>query len=118
MSDEPTGAASASGPLPHDPALLDLARRHAEEWLDGLPERTIPPRATADEIADSLGRELPDRGEPAAEVIERLVERIEPGLMAMGSPRFFGWVIGGAQPSRSPRTGSYRPGTRTTACGT
>ena len=98
MSDEPTGAASASGLLPHDPALLDLARRHAAGWLEALPERPIPPRATADEIADALGRELPERGEPAAEVIERLVDRIEPGLMAMGSPRFFGWVIGGAQP--------------------
>lgn len=98
MSDEPTGAASASGLLPHDPALLDLARRHAAGWLEALPERPIPPRATADEIADALGRELPDRGEPASEVIERLVEGIEPGLMAMGSPRFFGWVIGGTQP--------------------
>jgi glutamate/tyrosine decarboxylase-like PLP-dependent enzyme len=98
MSDEPTGAASASGLRPHDPALLDLARRHAADWLEELPERPIPPRATADAIADALGRELPERGEPAAEVIERLVDRIEPGLMAMGSPRFFGWVIGGALP--------------------
>lgn len=98
MSDEPTGAATVPALRPHDPALLDLARRHADEWLDALPERPIPPRATVDEVADALGRELPEHGEPAAEVIERLAERIEPGLMAMGSPRFFGWVIGGTQP--------------------
>lgn len=97
MSHEPTGPAAARF-LPHDPALLDLARRHAAEWLDALPDRPIPPRATADEIGDAVGRELPDRGESAERVIERLVERIEPGLMAMGSPRFFGWVIGGTQP--------------------
>lgn len=97
MSDEPTGPAAARF-RPHDPALLDLARRHAAEWLDALRDRPIPPRATADEIGDALGRELPERGEPAERVIERLVERIEPGLMAMGSPRFFGWVIGGTQP--------------------
>ncbi|HEX6956106.1 MAG TPA: aminotransferase class V-fold PLP-dependent enzyme [Agromyces sp.] len=98
MSDEPSGAATAPALRPRDPALLDLARRHADEWLDALPERPIPPRATVDEVADALGRELPEHGEPAAEVIERLAERIEPGLMAMGSPRFFGWVIGGTQP--------------------
>ncbi|MGR2753862.1 pyridoxal phosphate-dependent decarboxylase family protein [Agromyces arachidis] len=98
MSDQTIGAPSAPDLRPHDPALLDLARRHAAKWLEALPERPIPPRATVDEVAEALGRELPDRGEPADEVIERLAERIEPGLMAMGSPRFFGWVIGGAQP--------------------
>jgi glutamate/tyrosine decarboxylase-like PLP-dependent enzyme len=98
MSDEPSGPVAASDFRPHDPALLDLARRHAAEWLDALPERAIPPRATVAEIADALGRELPDRGEAAPDVLERLAERIEPGLMAMGSPRFFGWVIGGTQP--------------------
>ncbi|GGI48751.1 glutamate/tyrosine decarboxylase-like PLP-dependent enzyme [Agromyces flavus] len=83
---------------PHDPGLLDLARRHADAWLAALPERPIPPRATIDEMLDALGRDLPERGEPADAVIERLTERIEPGLMAMGSPRFYGWVIGGTQP--------------------
>lgn len=98
MSDEPTGAVPTPGFRPYDPALLDLTRRRAAEWLEALPERPIPPRATADQVADALGRELPEAGEPAAEVIGRLAERIEPGLMAMGSPRFFGWVIGGTQP--------------------
>ena len=37
-------------------------------------------------------------GEPAEAVIERLAEGVEPGLMAMGSPRFFGWVIGSSHP--------------------
>ncbi|MGR0220512.1 pyridoxal phosphate-dependent decarboxylase family protein [Agromyces sp. ZXT2-6] len=98
MTQASTGAATGASFRPHDPALLDLARRHAAEWLDALPERSIPPRASVDEVGDALGRELPEHGEPAAEVIDRLVERIEPGLMAMGSPRFFGWVIGGTQP--------------------
>jgi glutamate/tyrosine decarboxylase-like PLP-dependent enzyme len=83
---------------PHDDALLDLARRHADAWLAALPERPIPPRATIDEMLDALGRDLPEHGEPAEAVIERLAERVEPGLMAMGSPRFYGWVIGGTQP--------------------
>ena len=41
---------------------------------------------------------LPETGEPATEVIERLAEGAEPGLIAIGSPRFYGWVIGGTQP--------------------
>lgn len=98
MSDEGAGGGRAPDFRPHDEALLGLAHRHAAAWLDALSERPIPPRATTDEVADALGRDLPEHGEPAAEVIERLAERVEPGLMATGSPRFFGWVIGGAQP--------------------
>ncbi|WP_173921827.1 aminotransferase class V-fold PLP-dependent enzyme [Agromyces sp. Marseille-P2726] len=78
--------------------LLELAGRHARSWLASVPERSVPPRMGADEVADRLGRDLPEQGEPPAEVIDRLAEGVEPGLMAMGSPRFFGWVIGGTQP--------------------
>ncbi|MEV1131049.1 pyridoxal-dependent decarboxylase [Agromyces sp. NPDC049794] len=78
--------------------VLDAAERHAKAWLSGLRERPIPPRLGADEIKMRLGRTLPETGEPPVEVIERLAEGAEPGLMAMGSPRFYGWVIGGTQP--------------------
>ena len=36
---------------------------------------------------------------PAAEVVEYLATKAEPGLMAMPSGRFFGWVIGGTLPA-------------------
>lgn len=78
--------------------VLAVADRHARAWLSGIRERPIPPRLGVDEVKDRLGRSLPDHGEPAAAVIERLADGVEPGLMAMGSPRFFGWVIGGTQP--------------------
>jgi glutamate/tyrosine decarboxylase-like PLP-dependent enzyme len=78
--------------------VLDVAERHARAWLAGIRERPIPPRLGPDAIKDRLGRELPESGEPATEVIERLAEGVEPGLIAIGSPRFFGWVIGGTQP--------------------
>ncbi|GAA1059868.1 pyridoxal phosphate-dependent decarboxylase family protein [Agromyces bracchium] len=98
MSDEPTGEAPAAGAQPYDPAMLDLARRHAGEWLAALPDRPVPPRAGVGEVMDALGRDLPEHGEPADAVIDRLAEAAEPGLSATGSPRFYGWVIGGAQP--------------------
>ena len=79
-------------------AVLDVAERHARAWLAGVSERPIPPRLQADEIKDRLGRDLPEDGEPATDVIARLAEGAEPGMIAIGSPRFYGWVIGGTQP--------------------
>ncbi|HKH08356.1 MAG TPA: aminotransferase class V-fold PLP-dependent enzyme [Agromyces sp.] len=78
--------------------VLDVAERHARAWLAGVRERPIPPQLHADEIKDRLGRDLPEDGEPATDVIARLAEGAEPGMIAIGSPRFYGWVIGGTQP--------------------
>ncbi len=78
--------------------VLDVANVHARAWLSGIRERPIPPRLSPEQVKDRLGRTLPESGEPAAEVIERLAVGAEPGLIAIGSPRFFGWVIGGTQP--------------------
>ena len=78
--------------------VLEAAERHARAWLSGLRDRPIPPRVGSDDVKERLGRELPESGEPAVDVIERLAEGAEPGLGAIGSPRFYGWVMGGTQP--------------------
>ena len=80
-------------------AVLDRAAAHARAWLSDVPTRTVPPKSTCDDIVDALGGELPDGPTDPAEVIDLLAERIEPGLMAMPSGRFFGWVIGGTLPA-------------------
>lgn len=82
---------------PYDDVLA-TAERHAKAWLSAIRERPIPPRLGADEIKERLGRTLPETGEAPVDVIERLAVGAEPGLMAIGSPRFYGWVIGGTQP--------------------
>ncbi|GAA4376888.1 pyridoxal phosphate-dependent decarboxylase family protein [Agromyces bauzanensis] len=82
---------------PYD-AVLETAERHAKAWLRGIRDRPIPPRLGSEDIKGRLGRELPETGEPAVDVIDRLAEGAEPGLSAIGSPRFYGWVIGGTQP--------------------
>lgn len=46
-----------------------------------------------------FGGPLPREGTPAAEVVDYLAAKAEPGLMAMPSGRFFGWVIGGTLPA-------------------
>jgi len=84
-------------PSPYD-ELLDVADRHARAWVSSIRERPIPPRMGTDEIKDRLGRDVPETGQAAAGVLDLLAEASEPGLMAMGSPRFYGWVIGGTQP--------------------
>lgn len=94
------GGLGETGPTADDSyeAVIEASGRHARAWLSGVAERPIPPQATADDIKERLGRDLPPDGEPALEVIGRLAEGIEPGLIAIGSPRFYGWVIGGTQP--------------------
>ncbi len=80
-------------------AALDRARAHTRAWLASMPHRPIPPRADADELLRSFGTRLPDAPTEPAEVVDLLAAMAEPGLMAMPSGRFFGWVIGGALPA-------------------
>ena len=80
-------------------APLERAHSHAREWLASLPDRPIPPQATADELASGFGGSLPAGPSDPADVVDLLAALAEPGLMAMGSGRFFGWVIGGTLPA-------------------
>ena len=49
-------------------------------------------------MLDAFAAPLPEAGADPADVVRDLVARAEPGLMASGSGRFLGWVIGGALP--------------------
>ncbi|QAY74301.1 aspartate aminotransferase family protein [Agromyces protaetiae] len=79
--------------------VLTTAEHHAREWLNSVAERPIEPEATPDEIKDALGRAFPDEGADPVAVVELLATAIEPGLIAMPSPRFYGFVIGGTHPA-------------------
>ncbi len=78
---------------------LDRAHAHARSWLAGLPDRPVPPRLDADAVGHNLGGPLPAGPTDPAEVVDLLARHVEPGLMAMPSGRFFGWVIGGTLPA-------------------
>ena len=78
---------------------LDRARKLAQEWLDSVPTRSVRPSVTADELAEQFAAPLPDGPTDPTVVVDELAANAEPGLMAMPSGRFFGWVIGGTLPA-------------------
>jgi glutamate/tyrosine decarboxylase-like PLP-dependent enzyme len=80
----------------------DLLRRTAElaaDYLDTLGERPVFPDVTPEQLRAALGGPLPDGPLPAEQVVEELAARVESGVVAMGSGRYFGFVIGGALPA-------------------
>jgi glutamate/tyrosine decarboxylase-like PLP-dependent enzyme len=78
---------------------LDHAHRQALRWLSSLTQRPVPAQASADEVTAALRSALPDDGCDPADVVDLLAEACEPGLVAMPSGRFFGFVIGGTHPA-------------------
>src|SRR5918997_4910463 len=68
-------------------------------FLSGLGERPMAARTDVDLVADALGGPLPEQGMDPLEVVEELIAGAEPGVVAMPSGRFFGWVIGGGLPA-------------------
>ena len=55
--------------------------------------------AGRDGLLADLGGPLPEAGVDALEVVEDLARAADPGLVASGGPRYFGFVIGGSLPA-------------------
>jgi glutamate/tyrosine decarboxylase-like PLP-dependent enzyme len=64
-----------------------------------MADRRVPPEADTDTLRARLSGPLPDGPVDPAEVVDLLAAAVAPGLMAMPSGRFFGWVIGGTLPA-------------------
>jgi glutamate/tyrosine decarboxylase-like PLP-dependent enzyme len=80
-------------------ALLGETASYAADFLEGLPERRIAESAGVDELRASLGGPLPGGPSDPREVVARLAAAAEPGVIAIPSGRYFGFVIGGAVPA-------------------
>lgn len=80
-------------------AALQAAVTHARSYLASVPDRPIPPRRTADELAKALGETIPDGPSDPAAAIDLLAEVVDEGLMTMASGRFYGWVTGATLPA-------------------
>jgi glutamate/tyrosine decarboxylase-like PLP-dependent enzyme len=79
--------------------VLEVAGERARRYLDEVDDRPVSERASVEELRASLDRKLPDQGEDPAAVVEELADAAEPGLIALGNPRYFGFVIGGTLPA-------------------
>lgn len=79
-------------------ALLDRARIHACEYLRRQPDRHVGARASRAELLDVLRAPLTEQGEEGGSVLDLLASQGDRGAVASGSPRYFGFVIGGACP--------------------
>ena len=77
--------------------LLHHVADHAADWLEELPERPVRPERGAGE--QDIVETLQDSPLPVEQVVDDLVRDADPGLIAMSSPRFYGFVIGGAHPA-------------------
>jgi glutamate/tyrosine decarboxylase-like PLP-dependent enzyme len=79
--------------------VLDRARERSMEWIDSVPDRPVAPTADVNAMKKVFARPLPDGPTDPTAVVDELATLAEPGLMAMPSGRFFGWVIGGTLPA-------------------
>jgi glutamate/tyrosine decarboxylase-like PLP-dependent enzyme len=78
---------------------LDEAYAHALAHLKSLPGRPVGASTTLADLRAAVGGPMPDGPTEAREVIAALAEVAEPGLVASGSGRFFGFVFGGSTPT-------------------
>ena len=79
--------------------LLELTAAIAADYVESLGDRPIFPAVTPEELRAALGGPLPEQPVDAREVVTELAAAAEPGVVAMGSGRYFGFVIGGALPA-------------------
>ncbi len=79
-------------------AVLRQAAQEAIDYLEEIDGQPIRTTASLSELRARLGRDLPDQGVPAEQVLKDLVTDARDGILGSGSGRFFGWVIGGSLP--------------------
>jgi glutamate/tyrosine decarboxylase-like PLP-dependent enzyme len=80
-------------------ALLRRTADIASDFLESLDDRPVFPRTSAAELREALGGPLPDGPNDPKDVIEDLATAADPGIVAMPSGRYFGFVIGGGLPA-------------------
>jgi glutamate/tyrosine decarboxylase-like PLP-dependent enzyme len=79
--------------------LLERTAAIAADYLESLDDRPVFPLATTEELRSALGGPLPHEPQSATDVVSELAKAAEAGVVAMGSGRYFGFVIGGGLPA-------------------
>lgn len=79
-------------------ALLDAAAEYAKRYVSSVDDRPVQASATASQVRNVLADQLTSAAIDERTVLDELVAQMEPGITTMGSPRYFGFVIGGTLP--------------------
>ena len=80
--------------------MFHAAADHAADFLEDIDHRPVRAEESDPRVLDAaLGGRLPQAGLPARLVLDELVERAAPGIVASQSPRYFGFVVGGTVPA-------------------
>ena len=79
--------------------LLAQTAAIAADYLESLEHRPVLPHVDPEELRQALGGPLQDGPLDPLDVVSELATAAEPGVVAMGSGRYFGFVIGGALPA-------------------
>jgi glutamate/tyrosine decarboxylase-like PLP-dependent enzyme len=91
--------AECSPPTTVSGELFTRTAQIAVEWLRSLDRRPVAASATVDQLRSRLGGPLPVGPVDPLLVVEELARAAEPGLVAIPSGRYFGFVIGGGLPA-------------------
>jgi glutamate/tyrosine decarboxylase-like PLP-dependent enzyme len=80
--------------------LLRAAADHAADFLEALPEARVDADVLDVEVLRAaLALPLPDGPTDPRTVLDDLVAAASPGIVRSQSPRYFGFVVGGAMPA-------------------
>jgi glutamate/tyrosine decarboxylase-like PLP-dependent enzyme len=80
-------------------ALLRRTAELAADFLDSLEDRPVFPQVSADELRSRLRVPLQEEPLEPEQVVEELAAAADPGIVAIPSGRYFGFVIGGGLPA-------------------
>ena len=79
--------------------LLARTAAIAADYVESLDTRPVGATRTYREMHMLLDAPLPESPVDATAVVEEMARLLDPGITAMGSGRYFGFVIGGALPA-------------------
>jgi glutamate/tyrosine decarboxylase-like PLP-dependent enzyme len=79
--------------------VLARAAALAADYVESLDTRSVGARKDYRAMLELLDRPLPEGPSDPLEVVEELAREADEGVVAMGSGRYFGFVIGGALPA-------------------
>ena len=79
--------------------LLAATADSAADFLEGLDRRPVAAAATLEDLRSSIDLDLDDDPLDPRTVLDELVQAADPGVVAMASGRYFGFVIGSVLPA-------------------